>query len=283
MSLIGKNPFVNEVLTSCSAEQLTSLSALINNLGSPTVIKLKELKNTDKGVKYASVFLDDFTLVHGLWIFTNTKCGLFAFQNGFNEMQAIRIDTVNKNYEYIYQHLSVAEFRSTLDECMEAQGGEATPWEKDLKPNLYYDKANDDIVVKKSLVDANGNAIIPNAYTKTESDNKFDKKTLNIRTDSIAQIDPDTKVITGVSGLTVNQKVTIVLERTSDNLIFGTGIYYDYSSVYTEIICTPLMSEVNNDDDTFITAILINKETNVCMFRNGDNAKNIVFSSLRIY
>lgn len=126
MSLIGKNPFVNEVLTSCSAEQLTSLSALINNLGSPTVIKLKELKNTDKGVKYASVFLDDFTLVHGLWIFTNTKCGLFAFQNGFDEMQAIRIDTVNKNYEYVYQHLSVTEFRSTLDDCIELKISDVT-------------------------------------------------------------------------------------------------------------------------------------------------------------
>lgn len=124
----------------------------------------------------------------------------------------------------------------------------------------------------------------PNAgYTKAEADAKFEKKALDIYSDPTAQIDPNTKVITGISGLTFNQKVDIILERTSDNYIFGTGVYYEYSSDYNEIICTPLMSEVDNDNDAFITAILINKETNVCMFRNGDGMKNIVFSSLKIY
>lgn len=224
MSLIGKNPFVNEVLTSCSAEQLTSLSALINNLGSPTVIKLKELKNTDKGVKYASVFLDDFTLVHGLWIYTDTKCGLFTFQNGFDEMQSIRIDTVNKNYEYVYQHLSVTEFRSTLDESIETQGGEATPWEKELKPNLYLDSTTGKVVVKKELVDANGNAIIPDAYTKTESDAKYQKKYTNT---SVAFLIPksdtpndfETSDMNNISKLNVGDLVMIraAFQETGDN------------------------------------------------------------------
>jgi hypothetical protein len=166
MSLIGKNPFVNEVLASCSAEQLTAVGSLINNLGSPTVIKLKELKNTDKGVKYASVFLDDYTLVHGLWIYTNTKCGLFAFQNGFNEMQAVKIDTVNKNYEYVYQHLSVTEFRSTLDDMA------------DLDGTTGYSKTEADAKFLSKTDAASDYATKDSVYTKTESDGKYVDKDL---------------------------------------------------------------------------------------------------------
>ena len=123
MSLIGKKLLVNECLESCSSEQLSTLTSLVDNLGTPTLIHLKTLTAANKGVGYVTCWLDEYTVVHGLFIYTDTKCGLFAFQDEFNNMEAIKIDPVSRNYEYVHEHLSATEFRSTLDDVSGGSGG----------------------------------------------------------------------------------------------------------------------------------------------------------------
>lgn len=110
-------------MESCSAEQLASLQSLTDSLGTPTLLRLSTLTTSDKGVKYVTCWLDNYTVVHGLFIYTDTKCGLFAFQDEFNNMEAIKIDPVNKNFEYVHEHLSATEFRSTLDDVANAGSG----------------------------------------------------------------------------------------------------------------------------------------------------------------
>ena len=65
MSVIGKKPFVNEILDSLTVAQLTTLQSLVNSLGTPTLVSLYGndgvISSSNIGVSYVTFKLEEIS------------------------------------------------------------------------------------------------------------------------------------------------------------------------------------------------------------------------------
>lgn len=130
-SILGKTPFVDKILGSCSAEQLSTLASLINNPGSATTVYLygndRTLSNTNKGVSYVQLMIDEYSrrYLNGFLVYIDdTHCGFFSFSGNSSHLVEISIDPSTLAYVDIYENLSAEEFRRTLgDMVTKGEGG----------------------------------------------------------------------------------------------------------------------------------------------------------------
>lgn len=133
MSLIGKKPFVQEIFSAMSGEQLLRLNTLVNNLGEPEFINFNEIGQANIGVNYVRLTFNELYMNShfGFLIYVdNEHCGFFSFQDYFEEMKSVKIDPVSHQYWYLQEHLSAEEFRRALDDAMEKVV--PTPVDKDV-------------------------------------------------------------------------------------------------------------------------------------------------------
>ena len=122
MSFIGSKPFVQKMFALMSAEQLTTLNSLVNDLGDPIFVNFNEISEDNKGVSYVRLTFSELYLNShfGFLIYIDDdNCGFFSFQDGFEEMKSIKIDPVNHKYWNLQQHLTAEEFRRALDDAIE--------------------------------------------------------------------------------------------------------------------------------------------------------------------
>lgn len=130
-SILGKTPFVDKILSSCSSEQLSSLQSLINNPGSATTVYLygndRLLSNSNKGVSYVQLMIDEYSrrYLNGFLVYIDsTHCGFFSFLGTSSHLIEIEINPLTLAYVDIYENLSAEEFRRTLgDMVTKGEGG----------------------------------------------------------------------------------------------------------------------------------------------------------------
>lgn len=149
MSVIGKKPFISEILGSFSTEQLTNLRSLINNLGEPSRVALygndNLISSADKGIKYVTLKMEEISQKqeNGILCFKdNSHCGFFAFTYASPFINSYRIDPVAKKYTLIKEHLTTEEFRRTLNDEIEGEGVGDNDWVNKMKDKIDYDETN---------------------------------------------------------------------------------------------------------------------------------------------
>ena len=130
-SILGTKPFVDKILSACSAEQLVELQGLINNPGSPTRAYLygndRTLSNSNKGVSYVQLMIDEYSrrYLNGFLVYIDsTHCGFFSFSGTSSHLIEISIDPLTLAHVDIYENLSAEEFRRTINDMMtKSEGG----------------------------------------------------------------------------------------------------------------------------------------------------------------
>ena len=88
-----------------------------------------------------------------------THCGLFAFNDASGVLDSYRIDPINKIYYIVNEHLTVAEFRSTIDDEFEIESGEVAglEWVNSVKGHIA--EVEDSVVIdslKPTVIYLNG-------------------------------------------------------------------------------------------------------------------------------
>ena len=145
-SILGKKPFVDKILSSCSTQQLKTLLNLINNPGEATTIYLyghdRLLSSSNIGVNYVQLMIDEYSrrYLYGFYGFLvyidGTHCGFFSLRGFSSILTEIEIDPVTLKYTDIYEQLSPEEFRRTIGDMMvnHAEGDDVT--EEELQAAL---------------------------------------------------------------------------------------------------------------------------------------------------
>lgn len=125
MSVIGKKPYVSEVLDSCTKSQLNQIHSLMNSLdtATPTFISLNPLSShpitvADKGISFVSFQLDTLLniVVSGILVYTDDHCALFGQDNVFPSVIEYEIDVENLKYTQIYENLTAEELRRATND-----------------------------------------------------------------------------------------------------------------------------------------------------------------------
>lgn len=132
MSVIGKIPFVHQILSSLSNANLIRLETLLNHdLPEPIELSLfdKHYAITDahKGVNYVKLHLNRLnnSVAIGFLCYSDAdNCGLFAFYQNRNEkMATIKINLAKGNCEYLDEGLDIDELRSELRDLINEKTG----------------------------------------------------------------------------------------------------------------------------------------------------------------
>jgi len=131
MSVIGKKPFVNNIIESLNNDQVIQVISLMNNLGNtPIVVSLFGTENLisdiHKGVHNVIFKLDETgnRIVTGILVYTDSShCGLFAFNSTSGNLREFSINPINKTYNEIYEHLTVEELRQVCGDKISGGDG----------------------------------------------------------------------------------------------------------------------------------------------------------------
>ena len=162
-SILGKKPFIDKILGSCSAEQLSTLAGLVNNPGSPTVVYLygndRTLSSSNLGVSYVQLMIDEYSrrYLNGFLVYIDSSnCGFFSFSGNSSHLVEISIDPSTLAYVDIYENLSAEEFRRTLGDMVSSSdsGDDSNIYEVSNINNISKDILDElkagDVVVKKT-------------------------------------------------------------------------------------------------------------------------------------
>lgn len=129
-SILGKKPFLDKILSSCSADDLSTLTSLVDNPGTPTIIYLygndRLLNSNHIGVNYVQLMIDEYSrrYLNGFLIYIdNTHCGFFSFTGNSSHLVEIEINPATLAYVDIYENLTAEEFRRTLFDITGGSGG----------------------------------------------------------------------------------------------------------------------------------------------------------------
>lgn len=97
MSVIGKKPFVNKIVDTCSKEQTQQIIDLMNHLGNPTLVALYGCDNligpANIGVSYVTLKMNQLLaqIVNGILVYIDdTHCGFFGITSNSDNI----VDTV---------------------------------------------------------------------------------------------------------------------------------------------------------------------------------------------
>lgn len=157
MSIIGKKPFVNEILDSLTEAQLGTLSSLVDNLGSAVLVSLygnNIISDDNKGVSHVTFRLEQISnlVVDGILCYKDdSHCGLFVFNDSTGEMDSYKIYPSTLKYSPIYEHLSVEEFRRCIDDELESAPGGKDAWVEKMKEVMDYDSVENQVEVGTHL------------------------------------------------------------------------------------------------------------------------------------
>lgn len=132
-SILGRTPFVDKILSSCSSEQLSTLASLVNNPGSASTVYLygndRLLSESNKGVSYVQLMIDEYSrrYLNGFLVYVdNDHCGFFSFTSNSSHIVEIEIHPTDLTYVDIYENLSAEEFRRTLADMAGGGGSGST-------------------------------------------------------------------------------------------------------------------------------------------------------------
>lgn len=134
MSVINRLPLINEILSSLSAEQLSSLRDCINGQGDAPIFRsLKpvasnHLTTADKGVKpiqiEPKVLLGGMNVLEGYLIYTDEICYVICVSGDKNQaLGLLHINPTTCEAEFVNGALTILELRSELDDVLNAGGG----------------------------------------------------------------------------------------------------------------------------------------------------------------
>lgn len=134
MSAINKVPFLVNVLTGMSQEELTTLKQCVNGQGPDPVFRTlnprpERLSVADKGVKPVKLELSGFhaqSVYNGYLIYNDTDCVLIAwYSTKTQDITLIKIDPVKFTSKNMGT-TTIIELRSEIDDCFETVAGEVT-------------------------------------------------------------------------------------------------------------------------------------------------------------
>lgn len=118
MSVIGKKPFVNKIIDSCTKEQVTQVINLMDQLGTPTLVALygddNIISDANLGVSYVTLKMNETLALipTGILIYLdNTHCGFFVINVNSDNITEYIIDPVERTYLIVNEYLTVEELR----------------------------------------------------------------------------------------------------------------------------------------------------------------------------
>ena len=130
MSTINKKPYIKSLLESMSAEDLQTLSTLIDGGGNQVPIRRTMnlpsgnktmISSDDKGVSLCSLEVN-YSVMIGYLIYNDDYCCLIHFSDSPN-LKIFDIDTLNDSLKTIDEALSVVELRSEINGITGGGGG----------------------------------------------------------------------------------------------------------------------------------------------------------------
>lgn len=126
MSVIGKKPFIQEVLERLGATRVKALQSLVDNLGEPEVVNLEGLEPSNYGtqIKYIVLVYNKYGQSKRGFLcpYTNGDYGFFSFQSDVEPMESFYIKTSTKQYIPQHEFLTADELRRVIDDCLDTDG-----------------------------------------------------------------------------------------------------------------------------------------------------------------
>lgn len=182
MSITNKTPYIESVLGSLNATQLTEFKRLLNNQITHNKRSLftngELITNDDKGTPLrVDLELELGNIKSGILVYTTTYCVLIAY-NRFQNVQLFNLDLAHQTYSKVDEECDVEEMRRVLDDSAK-HGGDV--WVEKMKEHLDYSEAGEGTVAKvecgtnlevdgdvivnaiSDIVDTDGNTIIPDS------------------------------------------------------------------------------------------------------------------------
>lgn len=259
MSVIGKKPFISEILESFSTEQLTNLRNLINNLGKPSLVALygndNLISDADKGIKYVVLKMEEIShkQENGILCFKdNSHCGFFSFTSFSPCINSYRIDPITKKYTLIKEYLTTEEFRRILNDEIEGSGVGDNDWVNKMKDKIDYDETNklveigtkaevdgDLMVNTKIIKDPHGDTVLWNSELESKIKRYRHCIELTASNDTKVRICDDAKsniVVDSIQDLTSVFENTNLLANGISNNVAVIGINVGSTIATTELI-----------------------------------------------
>ena len=183
MSVIGKKPFVNYILDACTDSQVGDVVALLNSLGTPTVVNLQGndhlITSSNIGITHVVCRLEEISnkVVEGVLIYIDTDhCGLFVFNDSQSPVAEFKINPTTRTYEQIQEHLTCEELRQVCgDRVSEVVGQGDTKTHKYEEGSKLTDTIASEIDAGDIIVVTQGLAFVvaKQQYTKAGSTKKY--------------------------------------------------------------------------------------------------------------
>ena len=139
MSVIGKKPFINTIIDECNKTQVESIVALLNNLGTPSLVALygddNLISSANIGVNYVTLKMNEVLALipTGILVYLdNSHCGFFVVNTNSDNITEYVIDPVARTYLIVNEYLTVEELRQVCGDRLVEVGGGVTVQADDI-------------------------------------------------------------------------------------------------------------------------------------------------------
>lgn len=124
MSVIRQKPFIEELISSLSIENIKEFRNLLNEGGDNVKLSFATLTNAYKN-KVTPVYfeLDNLNIKTALLVWSNTLCALVCYHR-FQDILLIELNTTNHTYKKVNEYCDINELRRIVDDVLETKGAE---------------------------------------------------------------------------------------------------------------------------------------------------------------
>lgn len=138
MSVLGKRPFIEALLSSLSEEELERFASLINTKGQPTNLRLEPgfgdslpasaPATVAERIKPVNLIVGSNSIYTGILVYGDTYCafiGTIAFREDI--IKLLKIDVASRKVIPMDEKLTADELRRVLDDAINGSGGSVLP------------------------------------------------------------------------------------------------------------------------------------------------------------
>ena len=160
MSVLRKIPYIENLISTLTSDEVTTLKTVINSTGNDAIYSLKNNENllrthlTETRIECITLEFENSTK-SGILIYKNNACNFLAYHR-YPDMQIYSIDYENGVATQIYEDLTIEELRRCL---LSASIGVESEWEQNIKEHLTYDGEEEQVEVGTDL-EVDGTATI---------------------------------------------------------------------------------------------------------------------------
>ena len=251
MSVINKYPFINELLSSLSEQQLTTLASCINGQGAAPIFRtLKSwgssvLSSSDKGIYPINLEMNGPSAItyQGYLIYTDSDCVLISYAND----DACQLTIINITmpasgsdikWEYVSEKLTINELRSCLFDAAAGEGGGSGTveytyvdfvYDPDIKVRLTFNFTDEDVAA--SIRDINNKIDQVNEARSLQIPHVETLDDMNNCLDYAKQVDPTYVLANQLIAMTY---MTFIIAN-ENKIVSKTIIAFPF--IFTPVLC----------------------------------------------